>query len=229
MAIEGAFNFITDLEPLYPLSGDGLNQADDHMRGIKNAIQGSFSAFTGIAVTATEAELNLLTGKSLASADDVIDNFPAGTIMSFQQTAAPTGWTKEVTHDNKALRVVTGAAGSGGTNSFTGVLNGSVNVSGTILNANQIPAHSHGAGSLSAVSNGAHTHTYSGVNTTVNGTARSQLTNNAETNTPSTNSAGAHTHSITGSTANNSTSGSSHNHNFNLDVQYVDLILAAKD
>ena len=36
--------------------------------------------------------------------------FPAGTLMLFQQTAAPTGWTKQTTHDNKALRVVSGVA-----------------------------------------------------------------------------------------------------------------------
>jgi hypothetical protein len=30
----------------------------------------------------------------------------AGTLMLFQQTAAPTGWTKQTTHNDKALRVV---------------------------------------------------------------------------------------------------------------------------
>ena len=50
-----------------------------------------------------------------------ISSFPAGTLMLFQQTAAPTGWTKQTTHDNKALRVVTGSASSGGTSSFTTV------------------------------------------------------------------------------------------------------------
>jgi hypothetical protein len=45
--------------------------------------------------------------------------FPAGTAMMFVQTAAPTGWTKSTTHDNKALRVVSGTASSGGSVAFT--------------------------------------------------------------------------------------------------------------
>jgi hypothetical protein len=66
---------------------------------------------------------------------------PAGTAMLFQQTSAPTGWTKSTTHDNKALRVVSGGAGSGGSSAFTAVLNGSVGA--TTLDTNQIPSHQH--------------------------------------------------------------------------------------
>ena len=45
--------------------------------------------------------------------------FASGTTMLFVQTASPTGWTKSTTHDNKALRVVSGTAGSGGSVAFT--------------------------------------------------------------------------------------------------------------
>jgi hypothetical protein len=45
--------------------------------------------------------------------------FPAGTAMLFVQTTAPTGWTKSTTHDNKALRIVSGTASSGGSVAFT--------------------------------------------------------------------------------------------------------------
>jgi len=49
--------------------------------------------------------------------------FPSGTKMLFQQTSAPTGWTKVTSGvDNKALRVVSGTAGSGGSNAFTNTL-----------------------------------------------------------------------------------------------------------
>ena len=49
--------------------------------------------------------------------------FPSGTKMLFQQTAAPTGWTKVTSGvDNKALRVVSGTAGSGGSNAFSNTL-----------------------------------------------------------------------------------------------------------
>lgn len=46
---------------------------------------------------------------------------PSGTKMLFVQTAAPTGFTKDVTHNNKALRIVNGTAGTGGSTAFTTV------------------------------------------------------------------------------------------------------------
>jgi len=78
------------------------------------------------------------------------NGFPSGTIMLFQQTAAPTGWTKITTHDNKALRVVSGSAGSGGSVAFTtafasqtpsGTLGGAAGA--TTLTTPQIPSHTH--------------------------------------------------------------------------------------
>lgn len=46
--------------------------------------------------------------------------FGAGTVMLFAQTAAPTGWTKDITnYNNSAIRVVTGAAATGGSVDFT--------------------------------------------------------------------------------------------------------------
>ena len=36
---------------------------------------------------------------------------PSTTKMLFFQASAPTGWTKDITHNNKALRVVNGACG----------------------------------------------------------------------------------------------------------------------
>ena len=49
----------------------------------------------------------------------------------FQQEAAPTGWTKDLTHHNKAMRIVNGAVGSGGTVLFTTAF-ASKSVSGSI-------------------------------------------------------------------------------------------------
>jgi len=60
--------------------------------------------------------------------------FPAGTVMLFAQTSAPTGWTKNVsTGDNSALRVVTGTANTGGSVGFTTAF-ASQAVSGSIGN-----------------------------------------------------------------------------------------------
>jgi len=58
---------------------------------------------------------------------------PSGSAMLFVQTAAPTGWTKSTTHDNKALRVVSGSASSGGSVAFTTAF-ASQGVAGTIGN-----------------------------------------------------------------------------------------------
>ena len=49
--------------------------------------------------------------------------FPSGTKMLFQQTTAPTGWTKVTSGvDNKALRVVSGTVVGGGSNAFSNTL-----------------------------------------------------------------------------------------------------------
>jgi hypothetical protein len=89
---------------------------------------------------------------------------PAATKMLFIQTAAPTGWTKSVSaaHENKALRLTTGAASTGGSTAFTSVF-----TTRTILQANlpavnltnslTAAAHSHGAGTYAvgtSISNG---------------------------------------------------------------------------
>lgn len=68
--------------------------------------------------------------------------FDTGTLMLFQQTTAPVGWTKQTTHNDKALRVVSGTASSGGTNAFSTVMAQTV-VGGTAISIAQMPAHSH--------------------------------------------------------------------------------------
>lgn len=46
---------------------------------------------------------------------------PVGTKIVLSQTTAPTGWTKDTTHNDKALRVVSGTVSSGGTAAFSTV------------------------------------------------------------------------------------------------------------
>jgi len=63
--------------------------------------------------------------------------FPSGTRMIFQQTSAPTGWTKDTSDTNqRALRVVSGSASSGGSVDFTSAF-ASRGVSGSIANTTQ--------------------------------------------------------------------------------------------
>ena len=62
--------------------------------------------------------------------------------MLFQQTAAPVFWTKITTHDDKALRVVSGTAGSGGTNAFSTVMGSAAAVvDGHAITINEMPSH----------------------------------------------------------------------------------------
>lgn len=68
--------------------------------------------------------------------------FETGVQMLFQQTAAPVGWTKQTTHNDKALRVVSGTASFGGTNAFSTVMAQTV-VGSTTLSTAQMPAHTH--------------------------------------------------------------------------------------
>lgn len=70
--------------------------------------------------------------------------FPSGTLMLFQQTAAPIYWTKQTTHNDKALRVVSGAASSGGTNAFSASLVNARTVDNHQLTTPEIASHTHG-------------------------------------------------------------------------------------
>lgn len=134
--------------------------------------------------------------------------FAAGTAMLFVQTAAPTGWTKSTTHDNKALRVVSGTASSGGSVAFTTAF-ASQAVAGTVgnftLTTNEIPSHLHGipATTVGALVGGGETIPRS-------------VSNPGTLNTRNTGGGAAHNHTFSGTA-------------INLAVQYVDVIIATKD
>jgi hypothetical protein len=163
-----------------------------------------------------------------------IEPFTAGTLMLFQQTTAPTGWTKQTTHDNKALRVVTGTASSGGSNTFSGVFNTAVAVSGTsnnstvtisgstaghTLSLSEIPSHRHLEGG----------HVEFGTGDSVSAGTRNEGNNSGAKRfyTDYQGGGGSHSHSA------GTLAGDNHSHtytsNLELNVQYVDLIIAAKD
>lgn len=146
--------------------------------------------------------------------------FAAGTAMLFVQTAAPTGWTKSTTHNDKALRVVSGSASSGGTTAFTTVFASRTpagTVGSTTLTESQIPSHAH-----QVLSNVKFSSMYS---TFTVGTTLGNTTNVAT---------GAATLGIGNAGTNNTGGGGSHNHSFtgtamDFAVQYVDVIIATKD
>jgi microcystin-dependent protein len=146
--------------------------------------------------------------------------FDAGTTMLFVQTSAPTGWTKSTTHNDKALRVVNGAASSGGSIAFTTAFaNG--NSGATTLSTSQMPAHGHNvlgqssAGSSSCVTLGSGNAVYGIAGNLQPGLIQGYYTNN------SAGSISALIQSTGG--------GGSHTHSLSLAVQYVDVIIATKD
>ena len=114
MGLESPINFISDLVETNPVSTDSLAVADNHIRGIKSAIKATFPNITG-AMTATHTVLNGLDGRVSAIENGV---HASGTTMLFQQSTAPTGWTKDTTHNDKALRVVTGTQVQAGPTRF---------------------------------------------------------------------------------------------------------------
>jgi hypothetical protein len=69
----------------------------------------------------------------------------SGVRMLFQNTAAPTGWTKETNsaYNNIALRIVTGTVSSGGTDNFDAVFNDTKTTNSHALTIAQMPSHNH--------------------------------------------------------------------------------------
>lgn len=216
MALESG-TYIDSLVSTNPAATDGLAQADDHMRLIKATILASFPNITG-AMTATHTVLNGLD----ARVTSLEDAFASGTKMLFQQTTAPTGWTKDTTHDDKALRVVTGTAGSGGTNAFStldataaGTVNTSVSgtVGGTAITNAQLP------------NNWYHKPNTPGGSLSDNYANFNYQAHHVDWITYRIQGGGqTHTHSLS-LTATSTFTGTANG----LDVQYVDVIIATKD
>lgn len=187
----------------------------------------------------------------IGSASVTIPDFvPSGTAMLFQQTSAPTGWTKSTTHNDKALRVVSGTASSGGTTAFTTALgtpsvSGSVGISGapavgnlavsmsgnissTTLSINTIPSHSHS----STIVTGASTNDTSA--TRISRANNSELKNiNVGTNSSGGNGSHNHGHNLSGvlngAPSVGNLAGSLSSATAAINVQYVDIIIATKD
>jgi hypothetical protein len=171
---------------------------------------------SGVPAPGTVGNALISNGTIWTSAAISTKPFVTGTSMLFRQTAAPTGWTKVTTYNDYALRIVSGAASTGGSVAFTtafasGLSSGSTTAGGTVgsttLGTGEIPSHDH---SIS-------TSIYGG------GGSRSNVGNQATNsyNTGSTGGGGSHTHSFTGT---------GHTHTLpSFAVQYVDVIIANID
>jgi hypothetical protein len=194
--------------------------------GVSGLVQADLTKLA--AVDATAAEINLIDGgtstgtTALADNDGIIINddgvmrltavqtvrtymqvgagLPAGTVMVFFQAAAPTGWTKSTSNNNKALRVVSGdGGGTGGSAAFASPAH-NLSAGAHTLALNEIPSHSHTV-PVAANTNGGSWRANNGSNA-------------AGINTSSAGGGASHAHSLSGSITT---------------PQYIDVIVAAKD
>ena len=178
--------------------------------------------------TGSTLDADLLDGQSTAYYIDIAArqgftsfnaaHLPTGTKMLFQQTSAPTGWTKDTTHNDKALRVVSGTVGSGGSTAFTSVF-----AARTIAQQN-LPNVTL---SLTTTTDGAHIHTVaattaSDTGTSGGGTRVTGLPNGG--GSADTSSNGAHSHSGTTSSINSGVTQTA----IDFAVQYVDVVVCTK-
>jgi hypothetical protein len=191
-------------------------------------VTGSSGSTTGNAATATKwatTRTITLSGDVTSSATNIdgsgnvsisttlaASGTPSGTKMLFQQTAAPTGWTKDTTHNDKAIRIVNGTAGTGGSTAFAAAL-GTPSVTGTI-------SGSTGAHTLTIAEMPSHNHTmnfmYGGGNNPQTGADPFYHTKN----TNYTGGSGSHSHSLSATFSSGAAA---------INVQYVDVIIATKD
>jgi hypothetical protein len=153
------------------------------------------------------------------NADTVV--FASGTKMLFQQTTAPTGWTKITTSNDAALRVVSGTASTGGADAFTTIFGSGKSTASYTLTTTDIPSHTHTA----SVTDPGHSHSYTAPAFNIGtGSTPSYFYSGVTGGTTGSASTGI-------SVSNSSTGGGGgHSHTLsNFDLKYVDVIIASKD
>jgi hypothetical protein len=209
---------------------------------VENVIQNPSSAFgvSGTTLTFTSAppsgtsniwvEYTSLT-TAVSSPPPGYSEFASGTALTFNQTSAPTGWTKLTTNDNAALRVVSGSVSTGGSVDFTtafasqtpaGTVSTLItNVSGTIgnttLTTSQIPSHTHTFSGQTGGQSANHTHNTYDWGNNVGGlfvqNSAGGYYYNAASNFASGTVSSDHSHGYSGTTSGTG-DGGSHNHTF---------------
>ena len=190
MGLETA-TYITDLVSNNPLGTDSKAQGDNHIRLLKSVLKAQFPNLGSAAVTATAADINLLTGGIF----DVI--YPVGTIYESTSSANPSTHFSGTTWERYGNGRVTVGQDSGD-GSFDSV-NDTGGAKTVTLTTAQMPSHTH-TFSGSTGSNGSHNHTYtyeyargSGIAGAANG--------DSSTVTGTTSTVGNHTHTFSGTTA----------------------------
>lgn len=176
------------------------------------------AAFTTITANLSTATSNLAVVQAAYDAAVAVLDAPATTAALFKQTTAPTGWTKGATHNDKALRLVTGTASSGGTTAFTSVL-----AARTITSSN-MPGHTHTWTAEAATIAFSPTTIWTNVSKGNSANVDNSGGQNPVSNVSSSKETIAGTGSVSGTTG--SAGGAS---TIDFAVRYVDLIIATKD
>ena len=203
---------------------------------------------SGMAASKLTGALPAISGANLTG----VDPFPSGTVMVFYQTAAPTGWTKSTSHNDKALRVVSGnGGGNGGTHDLTSPPS-LAHVHSAAAHTHTSAAHSHGnnlsaaAHTLSIAQMPSHTHTMYGWN---NGANQHTRLGNGDTAhygpftiaggnaMAAVGGGGSHSHGMSGSvssatpgaTGSTTPSNSGSTTPTSFAPKYIDVIICAKD
>lgn len=202
--------------------GTGITQAQADVRYVRNP--NALTASSGIAdadimpfweiASAANKGITYANFKADIQVDLTALMKTAGTIFNpgdqavFRMSTAPTGWTKNLTYNDHALRVVSGSLVDGGSTGFSVAFPAqtpSGTVSGTSVNTGQLAVHAHGYGSGSIVIDGGTT-----VGVVLSG-------GTAGANTGNQGSGASHAHSFTGNALSSFT------------PKYADVIFASKN
>jgi microcystin-dependent protein len=201
--------------------GTTINTALDTIvagvNGTSGTIAPDLSTLTinGTDVTATAAELNYMDGvtSNVQTQFDAINSFPTGGIIMWSGavSAIPTGWALcDGTNSTPNLvdRFIVGSGTDSGGTHDVGDTGGANSLT---LTEAQLPAHTHGAGTLATNETGDHYHldgtvmdsgaedTY-GSTVDASATRVDQSASETKNNHAHTSTAGAHSHTISGDT-----------------------------
>jgi hypothetical protein len=227
---------------VHPQDAALVAYVDTKVAGIVNSAPATLDTLNELAAalgnnpnfaTTTATQIGLKADKTYVDAQDAAITalfFPSGTRMLFQQSAAPTGWTKDTTHNDKLLRVVSGSVGSGGGVPFS-TFNAMTTVGTHVLGVGEVPNLNVSVSGTVTVYPAGTSGYYvpispGGWSTVLSNNFGSYAVAYAGSGTTYTNSFSGN-NSMTGATTNGA--GGGHNHPITINVQYVDFILAQKN